>query len=106
MREGSVLCLEDRQPLGRIEEILGPVVSPIYALRYAGTGGPMPASLGPGTCVCSVDRLSHKLEEGDLSAKVTFSCFLALEQIRAIMAQICGVQQNRQALGQSSKEEP
>ncbi|KAK9832441.1 hypothetical protein WJX74_010358 [Apatococcus lobatus] len=69
LREGSVLCLEDRKPLGRIEEILGPVLCPIYALRYAGDGGEMPAQVAPGRRVCSVDRFSHKLEEADLSAK-------------------------------------
>lgn len=72
LREGSVLCLEDRKPLGRIEEILGPVMCPIYALRYAGDGGTMPAEVAPGARVCSVDRFSHKLEEADLSAKVNW----------------------------------
>ena len=70
LREGSVLCLEDRRPLGRIEEILGPVLCPIYALRYAGDGGEMPAEVVSGAHVCSVNRFSHKLEEADLSAKV------------------------------------
>lgn len=70
LREGSVLCLEDRRPLGRIEEILGPVLCPIYALRYAGDGGEMPAAVVSGARVWSVDRFSHKLEEADLSAKV------------------------------------
>ncbi len=70
LREGSVLCLEDRKPLGRIEEILGPVVCPIYALRYAGDGGEMPMAVQAGSRVCSVDRFSHRLEESDLSAKV------------------------------------
>ena len=32
----SVICLEDRSPVGRIEEVFGPVMMPLYALRCAG----------------------------------------------------------------------
>ncbi len=31
----SVICLEDRSPVGRIEEVFGPVMMPLYALRCA-----------------------------------------------------------------------
>ncbi|KAI3431398.1 hypothetical protein D9Q98_004451 [Chlorella vulgaris] len=57
LSEGCVLVLEDRTPIGCIEEIFGPVVSPFYALRYGGAQ-PMPAALQQGATVCSVDRLA------------------------------------------------
>ncbi|KAK9808611.1 hypothetical protein WJX72_000537 [[Myrmecia] bisecta] len=57
LNENSVLCLADRTPLGRIEEVFGPVMSPLYALRYAG-GGELPASVVPGARVCSVEKFS------------------------------------------------
>ena len=36
--EGSVLCTETRALLGRIEDVLGPVTQPVYAVRYCGAG--------------------------------------------------------------------
>ncbi|EFN54041.1 hypothetical protein CHLNCDRAFT_136109 [Chlorella variabilis] len=57
LNEGCVLVLEDRSPIGCVEEIFGPVVSPLYALRYGGAE-PMPAALQPGATVYSVDRLA------------------------------------------------
>lgn len=32
--------MEDCAPLGRVEEVFGPVMKPLYAFRYAGSGGP------------------------------------------------------------------
>lgn len=55
--EGSVLCLDERKPLGRVEEVFGPVEEPLYALRYA-CGGTLPAEVAPGAAVVSVQRLS------------------------------------------------
>lgn len=61
--EGSVLCLGSRQPLGRVEELFGPVDEPLYSLRYA-CPTPAPADLVPGCRVFSVERLStHVLPE-------------------------------------------
>ncbi|KIY96765.1 hypothetical protein MNEG_11199 [Monoraphidium neglectum] len=34
LAEGSVLLLEDRCPVGRVEEVFGPVTQPLYAFRY------------------------------------------------------------------------
>ena len=51
--EGSVLCLDNRTPLGRIEDIIGPVAEPLYLLRYAGPE-PMPEAVRPGARVSSV----------------------------------------------------
>jgi hypothetical protein len=39
----SVLLLEDKTPVGRVEEVFGPLTLPLYALRY---GGPSPAPPG------------------------------------------------------------
>lgn len=36
--EGSVLCTEGRALLGRVEDVLGPVTQPVYAVRYCGAG--------------------------------------------------------------------
>lgn len=30
----SVLLLEDKTPIGRVEEVFGPLTMPLYALRY------------------------------------------------------------------------
>lgn len=58
--EGSVICLQVAQPLGRVEEVFGPVDEPLYSTRYA-CGGPMPESLSVGCKVMSVERLSTYL---------------------------------------------
>jgi hypothetical protein len=42
----SVLLLEDRTPIGCVEEVFGPVTMPLYALRY---GGPQPQPAGLAT---------------------------------------------------------
>lgn len=36
--EGSALCLADRRPVGRVEDVFGPVTHPFYLLRYSGEG--------------------------------------------------------------------
>ena len=46
--EGAVLVLATcRAPLGRVEEVFGPVAAPLYALRYAAPGG-LPEGAVPG----------------------------------------------------------
>ena len=54
--ESSVLCLEDRSLIGRIEEVFGPITQPLYALRWSGTTG-APVSLQSGARIFSVPRL-------------------------------------------------
>ena len=46
----SVLLLEDKTPLGRVEEVFGPLTMPLYALRYGGPQPP-PAALAAGARV-------------------------------------------------------
>eukprot|EP00195_Chlamydomonas_chlamydogama_P011962 CAMPEP_0202892194 /NCGR_PEP_ID=MMETSP1392-20130828/1980_1 /ASSEMBLY_ACC=CAM_ASM_000868 /TAXON_ID=225041 /ORGANISM="Chlamydomonas chlamydogama, Strain SAG 11-48b" /LENGTH=519 /DNA_ID=CAMNT_0049576083 /DNA_START=101 /DNA_END=1656 /DNA_ORIENTATION=- len=58
LKEGSVLVLEDRAALGRVEEVFGPVMMPLYALRYAGRGPP-PPGMKAGSLVFSVPRLAE-----------------------------------------------
>lgn len=43
LAENSILCLEDRTPLGCIEDIFGPVKAPLYALRRCGAAAEAPA---------------------------------------------------------------
>ena len=71
----SVLCLEDRCALGRVEEVFGPVMQPIYALRYAWRGSTssssggasgMPATVVKGATVFSVQRMSAFIMPDDL----------------------------------------
>lgn len=49
--EGAVLVLAGcRAPLGRVEEVFGPVAAPLYALRCAAPGG-LPEGAVPGALV-------------------------------------------------------
>lgn len=49
--EGAVLVLAaSRAPLGRVEEVFGPVAAPLYALRCAALGG-LPEAAVPGAQV-------------------------------------------------------
>lgn len=57
MEEGSVVCLPDRTPLGRVEELFGPVDEPLYCLRYAG-GGERPKLAAAGNAACCLERAS------------------------------------------------
>ena len=40
------MLLEDHTPIGRVEEVFGPLTQPLYALRY---GGPTPPPAGLAT---------------------------------------------------------
>ena len=69
--EGSVLCLAaDRHPLGRIEEVFGPIHAPLYALRYAG-GGETPPGLAVGAAVSSVERFNEYLMPEAVQVRMT-----------------------------------
>ncbi|KAK9825368.1 hypothetical protein WJX81_005599 [Elliptochloris bilobata] len=59
--EGAVLVLADsRAPLGRVEEVFGPVTAPLYALRYAPPGS-LPKAATPGAQVSALARLSKEV---------------------------------------------
>lgn len=68
LAEGSVLCLEDRTPLGRVEDVFGPVVLPFYALRHY-TGAAAPPNVKCGVAVFSVDRYAETLVPVKLKSK-------------------------------------
>eukprot|EP00873_Tetraselmis_striata_P006755 jgi/Tetstr1/427019/TSEL_017224.t1 len=62
--EGSVLVLPDRTPVGRIEEIFGPVQQPFYILRYAGTSPEPPPGLKVGAELsAAVTHSTHVMPE-------------------------------------------
>lgn len=54
----SVLLLEDKTPIGRVEEVFGPLTMPLYALRYAGPQPP-PAALATSARVFFTGKCSH-----------------------------------------------
>ena len=60
--EGTVLCLSDRLPLGRIEEVFGPITAPLYALRYTGAVTPLSDSVSAGSQVFAVEKHAVTLE--------------------------------------------
>jgi hypothetical protein len=47
---------EARVPVGRVEEVFGPVTQPFYVLRWAGSGD-APQALSPGAAISTVPRL-------------------------------------------------
>ena len=60
LSEGTVLCSQERTPIGRIEDTFGPVMSPLYALRWAGQGD-MPATVAVGSAVFTTQKLAEYL---------------------------------------------
>ena len=70
LNEGTVLCMEDRTPVGRVEEVFGPVTAPLYALRWAGPG-PLPASLTAGAPLCTTAKLAEYVLPEHLCFQVT-----------------------------------
>ncbi len=66
--EGSVLCLSNREPIGKVEEVFGPVMQPLYSLRYA-CGPTPPAELAVGAEMCSVERLTQYVLPEELYVK-------------------------------------
>ncbi|KFM25837.1 SKP1-like protein 12 [Auxenochlorella protothecoides] len=63
---GTWLVLADRSPLGVVEDVFGPVLSPLYALRAGGEG--CGTGAGPGDPVFSVDRLAEVVPTEELRA--------------------------------------
>lgn len=62
---GTWLVLEDRTPLGAVEEVFGPVLTPMYAVQAPPT---LPAGAVAGTAVYGVDRLSTVVPTDELRA--------------------------------------
>ena len=70
LSEGTVLCSEERVPIGRIEDTFGPVMCPLYALRWAGQGE-MPSSLAVGSPVFTTQKLAEYLLAEQLYTNVS-----------------------------------
>lgn len=71
-----MLCLADRQPLGRVEEVFGPVDEPLYSLRYA-CGSEPPAELQTGAAVMSLERMSTYILPAEVKVSNCVSHFKA-----------------------------
>lgn len=70
LSEGTVLCMEDRRVVGAVEEVFGPILSPLYAFRWAGRGQ-QAAEVAAGTRVFTTARLAHYVAEESLQTKVS-----------------------------------
>jgi len=65
-----VLCSEDRIAIGRIEDTFGPVMCPLYTLRWAGQGD-MPSSLAVDAPVFTTQKLAEYLLAEQLYTNVS-----------------------------------
>jgi hypothetical protein len=65
-----VLCSEDRIAIGRIEDTFGPVMCPLYTLRWAGQGD-MPSSLTVDAPVFTTHKLAEYLLAEQLYTNVS-----------------------------------
>ena len=68
MSEGTPLCLGDRQLVGKVEDVFGPVMEPLYSLRYA-CGPRMPGSLAVGAQMFCIQRLTEYILPQELYVK-------------------------------------
>ena len=57
LEDGSILFLPDRRPLGKVEDIFGPIESPMY-ITLCHSSGEALKSVAPGAEICFVERLS------------------------------------------------
>jgi hypothetical protein len=74
----SVLLLQDKTPIGRIEEVFGPVTEPLYALRYAGPQPP-PEGLARDARVFFTDALAQLVEDDVYTTGAAgLECYLCL----------------------------
>lgn len=78
LTEGTVLCSEDRIPIGRIEDVFGPVMCPLYTLRWAGQGD-MPPSVVLEGPLYTTQKLAEYLLPEQLYTEVPF-CTSAYRQ--------------------------
>ena len=83
--------------VGAVEEVFGPILSPLYAFRWAGRGQ-QAAEVAPGARVFTTARLAHYVVEESLQAKVSAHCggrqlaaAFGLGLVSASMVQTCGV---------------
>lgn len=68
LNAGSALCLEDRTPLGPLDDVIGKIGLQHYLFRY--TEGPEPPSqLTHGTKIFYVVKYAKTVDESDLQEK-------------------------------------
>lgn len=65
-----MLCSQDRIPIGRVEDTFGPVMCPLYTLRWAGQGD-MPPSLVQGAPIFTTQKLAEYLLPEQLYTNVS-----------------------------------
>ena len=80
--EGTVLCSQDRIAIGRIEDTFGPVMSPLYTLRWAGQGD-IPPSLAVDAPVFTTQKLAEYLLAEQLYTNV--SCVHRLDAAALVL---------------------
>ena len=80
LSEGTVLCSQDRIPIGRIEDTFGPVMCPLYTLRWASQGN-MPPSLTVGAPIFTTQKLAEYLLPEQLYTNVSYAPDAALLQV-------------------------
>ena len=68
LSEGSVLCLQDRTLLGRVDDVIGQVTEPLYVVRVMGGGVP-PGGATVGADVFVVDKYAQFILPDDLRTK-------------------------------------
>mmetsp|Transcript_30502 Transcript_30502/g.86194 ORF Transcript_30502/g.86194 Transcript_30502/m.86194 type:complete len:526 (-) Transcript_30502:97-1674(-) len=69
LAEGSILVLPDRTPIGRVEEVFGPVQAPFYITRYAGKETSRPETIKPGTKLMAVAKLADYVAQEKIYVK-------------------------------------
>lgn len=60
-----MVCLEDRTPLGRIDDVFGPTDGPRYMFRYSAEQEPPPV-LAPGDKIFCVVKYAKTVDERTL----------------------------------------
>ena len=83
--------------VGAVEEVFGPILSPLYAFRWAGRG-PQAAEVAPGARVFTTARLAHYVAEESLQTKVNaqpgekqLAAVVRPGEFSASRIRICGV---------------
>lgn len=66
--EGTVLVLEDRTKLGRVEEVFGPVTMPFYNFRYS-EGDALPDKVCTGVSIYAVSQAASFVKPEELNSK-------------------------------------
>jgi len=66
--EGTILVLEDRTKLGRVEEVFGPVTMPFYNFRYS-EGDALPESVRAGVSIYAVSQAASFVKPEELDSK-------------------------------------